>query len=55
MRKRQPKNLAGRMGKRSPQPTTMMQATVNPLTRLDQKSAGRMMGGKKQKKSGLYG
>jgi len=41
--KKKPRNLAGRMGKKSPQPS-MMQMTVSPMGRLDQKAAGRKQG-----------
>tara|TARA_R100000655_G_scaffold23484_1_gene47290 strand:+ start:766 stop:924 length:159 start_codon:yes stop_codon:yes gene_type:complete len=42
-KKTKPRNLAGRMGKKAPQPS-MMQMTVSPLGRLDQKAAGRKQG-----------
>ena len=42
-KKRKPRNIAGRMGQKAPQPS-MMQMTVSPMGRLDQKAAGRKQG-----------
>lgn len=44
--KKEPKNIAGMMGKRSSQPAQMMgKMTVDPLERAMQKMAGRTQGG----------
>ena len=48
---KQPKNIAGAMGKRSAQPAKRMKnATVDPIERLNQRMAGRTQGGAKSKK-----